>query len=232
VKSTVRRHTPILNLSQLCYKLITKRPNGTDCFPPYRVSKWWPTNTTARLCFRDLGSYSNIPIAPLVCTERNIDIIVVLDVSESELQYGQELKKSCEWVHAQYGKKNKTVHFPKTMDDVYVFQGESAPTLTPSPTLSHKRNIFNNSNNKILLDDEYPQVRLLQSPTKRGPFVLYVPIPSCHIPMPTNLSFFSKDDHTHLQKVVAHQWDVASQLLLKLVNDSTIKWGTADMKVT
>jgi len=61
----------------------------TDFFLfPYPVSNWYKSNP---LRLRDAGFSHNLPFAPLLCPERKVDIIIVLDASDNEQYAGQQL---------------------------------------------------------------------------------------------------------------------------------------------
>jgi len=166
---------------------------------PYPIFKWWneetPDKLTDQYCLpkielRDAGFASNLPVAPLVCPYRDIDVIVCLDASLSESKCAAELINSMEWVHKKY-------------------PGANFPTEAEV-----KKDGYTLSTDRTMLDKKLPAVQLLRHPSGKGPYVLYIPIAANHIPMITFEFFFEENARKELYTVVKDQLDIAKKMLV------------------
>jgi len=67
---------------------------------PFPVSSWCEDEVDRKITLKDAGFSFNIPIPPLLEPKRKIEIIIVLDASESETEIGEQLILSSKWAKA------------------------------------------------------------------------------------------------------------------------------------
>jgi len=180
---------------------------------PYPVSKWWNDSSKDKILkLKDAGFASNLPLAPVVCRERNIDVVIAFDVSEHSPEVAQELIKSFEWIHKKYG---NDVRFP-TADDIP--KNENPIAIKPKRTSYEEKTPLPFC------------IRARKGGKEIGPYVLYIPIPSDYIEMSTYELYFYPDQRQKLQEAVKFQWEKAKAVLVKAVTktreqDPNFKWN-------